>query len=108
MKEGHTLGARGRYARTEPVIRRLFDISAIARLAIGSIWPGLSPAQQQVATAAFGGYVPAIYANRFDSYSGQRLEIIGQQTSAASGPVKTQIAFSRPHRWCPATNREIE
>jgi phospholipid transport system substrate-binding protein len=91
MKEGRTLGASGRYARIEPVIHRLFDIPSMARLAIGSTWPGLSPAQQQLAVAAFGAYISAIYADRFDSYSGQRLEVIGHQPSAANVLVKTQI-----------------
>jgi phospholipid transport system substrate-binding protein len=91
MKEGRTLGASGLYARIEPVIHRLFDIPSMARLVIGSTWPGLSPAQQQLAIAAFGAYVSATYADRFASYSGQRLEVIGQQPSAASVLVKTHI-----------------
>ena len=37
MKAGATLGERGRYARLAPVIDRLFDVPAMARLAVGPI-----------------------------------------------------------------------
>jgi phospholipid transport system substrate-binding protein len=91
MKEGPRLGESGRYARIEPVIHRLFDIPLMARLAIGASWITLSPGQQQLVTAAFGAYISATYADRFDSYSGQRLEVIGQQPSSAGVIVKTRI-----------------
>jgi phospholipid transport system substrate-binding protein len=94
MKDGRTLGETGRYARIEPVIRRLFDLPLMSRLAIGASWATLSPAQQQTATAAFGAYITATYADRFDSYSGQRLEVIGQHLSGPGVIVKTRIVKS--------------
>jgi phospholipid transport system substrate-binding protein len=94
MKDGRTLGETGRYARIEPVIRRLFDLPLMSRLAIGASWAALSPAQQQTATAAFGAYITATYADRFDSYSGQRLEVIGQHLSGPGVIVKTRIVKS--------------
>jgi phospholipid transport system substrate-binding protein len=54
----------------------------------------LSQAQQQLATAAFGAYISATYADRFDSYSGQRLEVIGEQPSGSGVIVKTRIIKS--------------
>jgi phospholipid transport system substrate-binding protein len=94
MKDGHTLGESGRYARIEPVTHRLFDLPLMSRLAIGASWTTLSPAQQQLATAAFGAYISATYADRFDSYSGERLEVIGQQVSGSGVIVKTRIVKS--------------
>jgi phospholipid transport system substrate-binding protein len=91
MREGRTLGGSGRYARIEPVIQRLFDIASMARLAVGASWATVSPTHQQLVTAAFGAYISATYADRFDSYSGQRLEVIGQQPSGSSVIVKTRI-----------------
>jgi phospholipid transport system substrate-binding protein len=94
MKDGRALGESGRYARIEPVIRRLFDLPSMSRLAVGAYWATLSPAQQQTATAAFGAYISATYADRFDSYSGQRLEVIGQHLSGPGVIVKTRIVKS--------------
>jgi phospholipid transport system substrate-binding protein len=66
----------------------------MSRLAIGASWTTLSQAQQQLAIAAFGAYIAATYADRFDSYSGQRLEIVGQQPSSSGIIVKTRIVKS--------------
>ena len=94
MKDGRTLSESGRYARIEPVVHRLFDLPLMSRLAIGASWSTLSSAQQQVAITAFGAYIAATYADRFDSYSGQRLEIVGQQPSSSGIIVKTRIVKS--------------
>src|SRR6516164_6562276 len=45
MKNGRALGQSGRFTQLEPVIRRSFDIAAMARLSVGSSWAGLSEAQ---------------------------------------------------------------
>ena len=94
MKDGRTLGESGRYVRIEPVVHRLFDLPLMSRLAIGASWTTLSPVQQQLAITAFGAYIAATYADRFDSYSGQRLEIVGQQPSSSAIVVKTRIVKS--------------
>jgi len=94
MKDGRALGENGRYARIEPVIHRLFDLPSMSRLAIGASWTTLSAAQQQLAIAAFGAYISATYADRFDSYSGQRMEVVAQQPSGSGIIVKTCIVRS--------------
>ena len=94
MKNGRTLGEHGRYAKIQPVIRQLFDLPFMSRLAVGAAWAALSPAQQQLAIAAFGAYISATYADRFDSYAGQRLEVVGQQQSGSGVIVKTHIVKS--------------
>ena len=91
MKEGRVLGESGRYARIDPVIHRLFDVPFMVRLAVGTSWVTLSPAQQQQVTAAFGRYISATYADRFDSYSGQQLEVTGRQSAGSSVIVKTRM-----------------
>jgi phospholipid transport system substrate-binding protein len=94
MKDGRTLGKSGRYARIEPVIHRLFDLPFMSRLAVGASWTTLLPAQQRLAIVAFGAYIAATYADRFDTYSGQRLEVMGQQPSGSGILVKTRIVKS--------------
>jgi phospholipid transport system substrate-binding protein len=91
MKNGRTLGQSGRFTQLEPVIRRTFDIPAMARLAVGSAWGALSEAQRQQVIESFGRYISAIYADRFDSYAGQRLQVTGEQPAAAGVMVKSQI-----------------
>jgi phospholipid transport system substrate-binding protein len=51
----------------------------MARLAVGPSWATLAPAQQQRLTEAFGNYVSATYADRFDAYSGEQLEVTGER-----------------------------
>jgi phospholipid transport system substrate-binding protein len=91
MKNGRVLGQSGRFAQLEPVIRRTFDIAAMARLAVGSSWAALSEAQRQQVTDSFGRYISALYADRFDSYAGQKLQVIGEQPAAAGVMVKSEI-----------------
>jgi phospholipid transport system substrate-binding protein len=91
MKNGRTLGRSGRFTQLEPVIRRSFDISTMARLSIGPSWAGMSEAQHQQVIESFGRYISAIYADRFDSYAGQKLEVTGEQPNPGGVMVKSQI-----------------
>jgi phospholipid transport system substrate-binding protein len=91
MKNGRILGQSGRFAQLDPVIRRSFDIASMARLSIGSSWAGLSESQRQQITDSFGRYISAIYADRFDSYAGQQLEVTGEQPAPSGVMVRSQI-----------------
>jgi phospholipid transport system substrate-binding protein len=91
MKSGRSLGQSGRFARLEPVIRRTFDIPLMARLSVGSSWVTLSETQRQEVIEGFARYMSAIYADRFDSYAGQELQVTGEQPVAAGLMVKSQI-----------------
>ena len=95
MKDGRTLGQSGRYARLAPVIGRLFDVPLMARLAVGSSWASLPPTQQQRVTESFGHYISATYADRFDSYSGEQLQITGEQPYGAEVIVQTRIVKAK-------------
>jgi phospholipid transport system substrate-binding protein len=91
MKNGRTLGQSGRFTQLEPVIRRSFDIASMARLSVGPSWASLSDGQRQQVTESFARYISAIYADRFDSYAGQKLQVTGEQPAAAGVMVKSQI-----------------
>ena len=91
MKNGRTLGQSGRFTQLEPVIRRTFDIPSMARLSVGPSWATLTEAQRQQVTESFGRYISAIYADRFDSYAGQKLQVIGEQPAVAGIMVRSQI-----------------
>src|SRR5271165_377817 len=91
MKNGRTLGQSGRFTQLAPVIRRSFDIASMTRLSVGPSWAGLTEAQRQQVTESFGRYISAIYADRFDSYDGQKLEVTGEQPNGAGVMVRSQI-----------------
>jgi phospholipid transport system substrate-binding protein len=95
MKDGRTLGQSGRDARLAPVVNRTFDLPFMARLAVGPSWAMLTPAQQQQVTGAFAHYVSATYADRFDSYSGEQLQVIGEQPYGSDVLVQTKIVDSK-------------
>jgi phospholipid transport system substrate-binding protein len=63
----------------------------MTRLAIGPYWAGLNEAQRRQVTESFGRYISAIYADRFDSYAGQKLEVTGEQPASSGVMVKSQI-----------------
>jgi phospholipid transport system substrate-binding protein len=94
MRNGSTLGGSGRYAQIAPVIRRSFDLPFMARLAFGPGWAALSPAQQQQVTESYGRYISAVYADRFDSYHGQKLDVTGQQQNPYGLIVTSRILKS--------------
>jgi phospholipid transport system substrate-binding protein len=91
MKNGRILGQSGRFTQLEPVIRHSFDIASMTRLSVGPSWANLTETQRQQMTESFGRYISAIYADRFDSYAGQKLEVTGEQPAPSGLMVHSQI-----------------
>jgi len=94
MQNGPALGPHGRYAQIEPVVRRVFDIPLMTRLAVGPQWESLTEPQRQQVSQAFARYIAAIYAERFDSYSGERLQVTGEQSSPGGAIITSRIVKS--------------
>ena len=94
MQAGRALGESGRYARLAPVVDRTFDIPSMTRLAVGPAWETLSPADQRQLQAAFVHYVTATYADQFDSYSGEQLQVTGERPTGKGVMVQTKIVKS--------------
>ena len=63
----------------------------MARLSVGPTWAGMSEVQRQQVIESFGRYISATYADRFDSYAGQKLQVTGEQPNAGGAVVKSQI-----------------
>jgi phospholipid transport system substrate-binding protein len=95
MRDGRVLGESGRLARLAPVVDRSFDVPAMTRLAIGPSWASLTPAQQQQLIQAFGHYVAATYADQFDTYSGEQLQVTGERPHGSDAVVETRIVKSK-------------
>lgn len=91
MRQGPALGAAGRYEHLAPVVPKTFDLAFMTRLAVGPAWAALSSAQQHRVAEAFERYVAATYADRFDRYSGERLEVIDEKAFGGGLIVETRI-----------------
>jgi phospholipid transport system substrate-binding protein len=78
MQHATALGPKGRYDKLQPVVFGIFDVPFMARLTIGSMWASLPPEQKYRVVQAYGRYITAVYANRFDGYAGERLEVLGE------------------------------
>ena len=94
MRQAQQLGPRGRYQKLEPVVLKTFDIPYMAKLSIGPGWASLTPEQRKQAAHAYGRYVAAVYATRFDGYSGERLEVTGEQKIKRGTMVQSRIVKS--------------
>jgi phospholipid transport system substrate-binding protein len=66
----------------------------MTRVAVGPAWSTLSDAKRQQLIQAFGRYITATWAERFDSYSGEKLEIDGERPYGAAVLVDTRIVKS--------------
>ena len=75
MKQADKLGIRGRYDKLAPTVRSTFDLAAMTRIAVGPEWHSIPPEQQAALIDNFTQMTIATYANRFDSYSGERFEV---------------------------------
>ncbi len=91
MQHAQSLGAKGRYQKLEPVVAATFDIPFMTRLSVGPSWYRLTPDQKQRAATAYGRYVTAVYATRFDDYAGQKFDVLGEQRIKHGTLVRTQI-----------------
>jgi phospholipid transport system substrate-binding protein len=94
MRDGPSLGQGGRYAKLEPVVLGAFDVPYMTRVAVGPSWATLPPAKQQELIQSFGRYITATWADRFDSYSGEKLEVTSERPYSSAMLVDTRIVKS--------------
>lgn len=94
MQQAKQLGYNGRYAKLEPVLRQAFDIRYMTQLAVGPGWSTLSQDQQDRLSEAFGKFITATYARRFDGYSGERFETLGEKPIGQATMVQTRLVKS--------------
>ena len=92
MREARDLSFDQRYQRLAPVVEATYNLPLMCQVSVGAEWARLQPAQQTRLTEAFSRYTIAIYANRFDSYNGQRFDVEPAAVSNPNGAmVKTQL-----------------
>ncbi len=78
MREADELGFAGRYDRLAPILTAAFDFPLMARVSVGRYWRKLADSDRERLVDAFGRMSIATFADRFDGYSGERFEIIGE------------------------------
>ena len=69
--------ATSRERSLEPVVRKVFDLGRLARVALGPHWNALDSRQRTRMVDVVFRYTVASYAARFDGYSGERFETTG-------------------------------
>jgi phospholipid transport system substrate-binding protein len=94
MQHSTSLGPKGRYQKLEPVVLGTFDVPFMSRLSVGPAWSRLTVEQKRRAVQAYGRYIAAVYASRFDAYAGEKLQVLGQQQIKHGTLIKTQIVKS--------------
>ena len=94
MKRSASLDFAGRYAALQPVVAESFDLPFMAELILGRPYKELSPEQQQTWLETFGRLTTSTYADRFDSDSGVRFEVLGVEPAAQG----TALVRTRLHR----------
>ncbi|MEO0429254.1 MAG: ABC transporter substrate-binding protein [Pseudomonadota bacterium] len=67
--------ATGKADQFRAILEKRAALPQIARFAAGPLWREMSGAQQDAYTAAFKHYVAAVYASRFQEYSGQKVDL---------------------------------
>jgi phospholipid transport system substrate-binding protein len=95
MRNAAALGVRGREQRLRPAMEAAFNLPAMARIAIGPAWSGLSPAEQQGLVGAFGDWSIANYAKQFNGYAGESFSNLGE-SPLASGDRLVRTQLNRP------------
>lgn len=87
MKEGPQLGFAGRRSLLAPAVNKAFDLPTMTRITVGPQWASIPADQQQKLIHAFADYSVATYANRFDSYSGEKFEVAPETSPSVGGDV---------------------
>lgn len=92
MKEADTLGYEGRYQHLESVLDQSLDLVFMAQKSVGRHWKDLDKEQQRKLLDTFRRFTIANYAGRFDGWSGQSFETLGQEDSThGTVIVRTQL-----------------
>jgi phospholipid transport system substrate-binding protein len=82
MMGADELGYLGRFELLTPALKDTFDLDFMASKSVGRSWKTLSEEQKRQWQDAFGRLITANFAGRFEGYSGQSFETLGEQAAA--------------------------
>jgi phospholipid transport system substrate-binding protein len=95
MKQADKLGYEGRAKQLQPAIEKAFNIPLMTRIIVGSPWNEWDDDQRGHIIDAFGKFIVATYARRFDGYSGEDFVNKGEKP-ATSGGLLVTTELTRP------------
>ena len=81
MKSADDLGYAGRYDQLRPVVDETFDLGFMAEKSVGRHWKKLPESDQTRWLESFERLITANYAGRFDAYSGEAFETLGEEAA---------------------------
>ena len=91
-REAESLGYEGRFRRLAPAVEEAFDLDYMAEKVVGGPWKRLAPTEQQRWRLTFGQFMKANYAGRFNRFSGQSFETLGNEPGAhGTAIVRTRL-----------------
>jgi phospholipid transport system substrate-binding protein len=93
MKAGQSTPFPQRCEMLGPVVDAAFDLPTVLQESVGPLWQTMSGTQQTALKEAFRQYTLASYVNSFDTYSGQRFEVLPDLRPVGNGEqvVQTRI-----------------
>lgn len=94
MKDAQRLGIDGRYKQLQPILEKSFDFERMIAIAAGSYWASADEAQRRRLLEAFTKLSVTTYAARFNGFSGETFEMLGQR----QGPRDTALVDTRLNR----------
>jgi phospholipid transport system substrate-binding protein len=94
MKDAQRLGIDGRYKQLQPILEKSFDFERMIAIAAGSYWTSADEAQRRRLLEAFTKLSVTTYAARFNGFSGETFEMLGQR----QGPRDTALVDTRLNR----------
>ncbi len=95
MRAGKAIPFPQRFATLAPLVEGAFDVPGILQASVGPRWAALPPAQQGQLLDVFRRFTVASYVANFDSFGGEKLEVLPASRSVgADQVVATQIVPS--------------
>lgn len=92
-RDSAKLSKEERFQRLEGPVQQAFDLEAMIRIATGTAWTKATDAERAALVSAFSRYSVAGWADRFDTYDGQSLRVLGDRGGPRDSViVETQIA----------------
>lgn len=79
MKSAKTTPFAERKKALQPVILETFNLPAMTAVAAGPFWSRMSQQEKDDVIAAFSDFSVSTYASRFNDFSGERFEVVGQK-----------------------------
>jgi phospholipid transport system substrate-binding protein len=92
MKSAEELGYQGRYDEVEPIVLETFDLKFMAAKSVGRTWKKLPEEDQARWLDVFRSIIKSNYADRFNGYSGESFETLGEEPAIRdTRVVRTQL-----------------